>query len=429
MGRAALERPSRSTKDARVANPEHVDVAVRGAAEIVQWRDMHPGAVLDLAGAPLAGARLRSANLSHADLSTANLDGADLHGANLRGAKLRRAALPGADLSDADLNGADLSEAVLSRADLSRADFRGADLSAADLGGAFAIDTEFEGSRLVRVNLESAHLTRARFVESDLTDAIVENCIVTDTVVERLRGRPKPPKVLWFDDEPRTLITDDNVMLVFNDPETPLAPDRARTFFVEPRTLELVWERSFSAAAVLAYSAFQSACRSTGGWPEDVRFVADIVRSGRTVFVYEAPRRGRLFSRLRAVLEPFRLAELVDWEKTAAAWTKGTGEAVRAERPERHEQRRRLAGLLQSYEGFADNIPVELRTGGQRVAIEFRAMPVSEPHGIGSGASTGTVEFDATSAELPQPGAPLVLSIHLAPGNSDAGTVRFAGAH
>ncbi|HUG91040.1 MAG TPA: pentapeptide repeat-containing protein [Planctomycetaceae bacterium] len=413
-----------------MAHPDHVHVAAGGAAEIAQWRDMHPGVVLDLSGAMLSRVRLGPANLSGADLTGACLDEADLRGANLRGAVLRRASLCGADLSDADLNAADLVKAALPGADLSRADFTAADLSDADLSEAIAIDAEFTGSVLARVILTSAHLTRARLIEADLSDAIVENCVVSDTLVQGLRGRPLPPEVLWFDDEPRSLVSDTGVMLLLNDAETPVPPERARTFFLEPQTVELAWERSFSDAAVLAYAAFEAATRATGGWPADVRFLGGAVRQGRMVFLYEAPAVGRIVASLRALLEPFRLAEFVDWEKTASSWARAVGDQVRTDRPGGHAERRRLAALLQPFEDFADNLPVSIHANGQRVAIEFRATPISEPAGLAGGASSGTIEFGDDEVAAPPPGPELVLSIQLTPAGADtAGVcVRFVGA-
>ena len=410
-----------------MANPDHVEVAAGGPAEIAQWRDMHPGVALDLSSAVFPQGRFSAADLSGADLSGARLEGADLRGANLREALLRGATLERADLSDADLNGTDLREAVLTGADLSRADLSGADLSDADLSDVFAIDAEFTGSRLVRVNLVNAHLTRARFIEAELTEAVVENCVVTDTQVENLLGRPRPPQVLWFDRELQTLVTDSGVMLLLNDTDQPLSPDRAQAFFVEPQTVELVWERSFSDAAVLAYAAFQAAACAAEGWPRDVRFLAGAVRLGRMVLLYEAPQAADVVVHLRELLEPFVLADFVDWDRTAWAWSRATGETVSCGRPARHEERRRLAGLLRPFAGFADNIPVELRANGHRVALEFRARPVSEPT-VGAGMSSETIDFGNRPVGLPEAGHELALLIQLAAAESDGAgaTVRFA---
>jgi hypothetical protein len=415
-------------EESRVANPDHVDVAAGGPAEIAQWRDMHPGVALDLSSAVLAQARFSAADLSGADLSGANLEGADLRGANLRGAVLPGASLERADLSDADLNGADLRQTMLTGADLSRADLSGADLSDADLSGVFAIDADFTGSRLVRVNLSSAHLTRAQIVDAELTDAVVENCIVTDTHVQRLRGRPRPPEVLWFDREPQALVTDSGLMLLLNDADQPLPADRAQAFFVEPQIVELVWERSFSDAALVAYAAFQAAARLAEGWPRDVRFLAGAVRLGRMVLLYEAPRAADVVMHLRELLEPFMLADFVDWDKTARAWSRATGESVSFGRPVRHDERRSLAGLLRPYVGFAENIPVELRANGQRVPIEFRAKPVSEPSGLGAGLTSETIDFGNRPVGFPEAGHELMLSIRLAAAQHESAgpAIRFA---
>ena len=41
-----------------MADPEHVEVVMRGAAAIAEWRQENPGVVLDLSGARLAVADL-----------------------------------------------------------------------------------------------------------------------------------------------------------------------------------------------------------------------------------------------------------------------------------------------------------------------------------------------------------------------------------
>ena len=56
-----------------MADPEHVEVVMRGAAAIAEWRQENPGVVLDL-----SGANFRYANLRGADLVMASLTGADL---------------------------------------------------------------------------------------------------------------------------------------------------------------------------------------------------------------------------------------------------------------------------------------------------------------------------------------------------------------
>lgn len=408
-----------------MSDSEHFDVVARGAAEIAQWRDMHPGVTLELSGAELGGARLDSADLSGADLSGACLDGADLRGANLCRATLRQASLASADLSDADLTDADLSGAALQSADLSRADLAGSNLSDADLSGVFAIDADFTRARLNGSNLTSAHLTRARLIEADLTDAIVENSVVSGTVVERLQGVPRPPDVLWFDDEPRRLVTESGVLLVLNDPQTPISLDRARSFFVEPQQVELVWDHSFSDPAILAYSSFQAAARAAGAWPEDVRFLAGVVRFGRMVFLYEAPRAAAVVAALPTLLEPFKQAEFVDYHKLAKVWSRLTGETVAVERAALDERLRRAAHRLRGYTGFAENLPVEVRTTGQCAAFEFRAKAIEGPATLGSSHSSATVEFDVANAHPPAPGAGLRISVQLTESGAESSTVEF----
>ena len=62
-----------------MADPEHVEVVMRGAAAITEWRQENPGVVLDL-----SGANFRYVNLRGADLILASLTVADLSGAHLR---------------------------------------------------------------------------------------------------------------------------------------------------------------------------------------------------------------------------------------------------------------------------------------------------------------------------------------------------------
>ena len=151
-----------------MANAEHVEVVLQGAAAVAEWRRQNPEARLDLSGADLAkadlsAADLAAADLSGADLSWAHLTGAVLTRADLRGAVLRRADLTGANLRGADLAGADLSGADLAKADLSgavlrRANLTRADLTKAGLFWAHLMWADVAGARLGEARLGSTSL-------------------------------------------------------------------------------------------------------------------------------------------------------------------------------------------------------------------------------------------------------------------------------
>ncbi|MCP4640232.1 MAG: pentapeptide repeat-containing protein [bacterium] len=109
-----------------MANKKHVELVMRGAEALNQWRLSDDGRAPDLRGAHLSGAHLRGANLSWANLSWAHLSGAHLRGANLSWANLSGANLSWANLSGANLSGANLSWANLREANLSGANLSGA---------------------------------------------------------------------------------------------------------------------------------------------------------------------------------------------------------------------------------------------------------------------------------------------------------------
>jgi len=66
-----------------MANPEHVEIVLRGADAIREWREKNPGVQLDLSAARLVGSKLSEADLSEADLGMADLSGTDLRKATL----------------------------------------------------------------------------------------------------------------------------------------------------------------------------------------------------------------------------------------------------------------------------------------------------------------------------------------------------------
>jgi hypothetical protein len=123
-----------------------------------------PGAVVDLRGADLQGARLSNASLTLADLRDVDLSGAELWFANLQGANLEGANLSGAELwfanlQGANLEGANLTEAELTGVVLHQANLRGANLKLADLEGADLRYADLEGALVTE-----AQLAQARYV-------------------------------------------------------------------------------------------------------------------------------------------------------------------------------------------------------------------------------------------------------------------------
>jgi len=156
---------------------KHVAIASAGASAVRDWRDRHPGLVLDLSYASLANADLRSVDLQECNLFRADLFGARCEGASFRGADLRMAYI-----SETDLTGADLRNANLWGADLSMdAMVGGTCLRDADLTGAQLGDALFRGSTLVGTVLDAADLRGCLFADSDLTGLSCEGASVGRT--------------------------------------------------------------------------------------------------------------------------------------------------------------------------------------------------------------------------------------------------------
>ena len=123
-----------------MSNREHLDIVLRGACAVDEWRHAHPAERLQLAGVHLQGAVFDGYNLSRAVL-----DGADLRGCSFRGTDLSESWMRRADLRDADL-----TRAVLHRANLAGADVRDADFSSAQMYRCVMRDaTVNDGTRFV----------------------------------------------------------------------------------------------------------------------------------------------------------------------------------------------------------------------------------------------------------------------------------------
>jgi hypothetical protein len=104
-----------------MANPEHLEILMRGVEVWNKWRNENPDVVpslrhADFQGKELDGVDLKWADLKQADLSKSNLSGAELVGANLSSANIREANLYWTILIEAYLMGSDLSGANLNKA-------------------------------------------------------------------------------------------------------------------------------------------------------------------------------------------------------------------------------------------------------------------------------------------------------------------------
>jgi len=164
-----------------MADPEHLEVVLKGSKAIALWRKNHPRERFDLSNADLSGRDLSRANLHHANLRKANLFNtnlyqASLYRANLNHADLSQANLSGAIMSMANINGAHLVGARLSGARLLQAMLAGsnlssADLSKANLSRAFLLFADFVGANLSEANLSEAVLSETRLMEANLSAA------------------------------------------------------------------------------------------------------------------------------------------------------------------------------------------------------------------------------------------------------------------
>lgn len=147
-----------------------------------QFWQGHPGSVLDLKGADLAGlslggrkflngdlqgADLRGCGLANCDFTDAKLQGAHLDKANLTDARLVKADLANATLSGAILSKTHLGEATLDGIDISDLTFKECDLQQASckrvIGNA---KTVFKTCVLAYANFTGAVLNGAQFLES-----------------------------------------------------------------------------------------------------------------------------------------------------------------------------------------------------------------------------------------------------------------------
>jgi uncharacterized protein YjbI with pentapeptide repeats len=244
----------------------------------------------DLRRAKLIEADLRESDLSGANLSSADLRESDLRGANLRGAHLIETYLSGADLRESDLRGANLRgahliEANLSRAKLIESDFIGTYLSSADLSGA---------------DLSGANLSLARLIRCKLDDAIFDEADVTECHILETFGRPKPPRLLRFQDR------------------SPLTGEDAWYFFNPPAIVEVYLTEILTDEELGAFH-FHLGDMRRQGVGIGVHLTGEREESGGTVLRFQAPTYAEIYDVLPVLLKPFRMSRAIDWPKTYEA--------------------------------------------------------------------------------------------------------------
>jgi hypothetical protein len=135
--------------------------------------------------------RRREAGEGIPDLVDADLIEANLAMANLAMASLLKANLAMANLAMTSLLKANLAMANLFEATLARANLRGADL-------------------------RGANLSLARLIRCKLDDAIFDEADVTECHILETFGRPKPPRLLRFQD--RSPLMGEDAWYFFNPP-------------------------------------------------------------------------------------------------------------------------------------------------------------------------------------------------------------------
>lgn len=205
-----------------MANSEHLQNLMEGAAAWNQWRIENPDVEVNLSKADIRDAELPGVNLSHADLrgcnlvdvdfQNANLESANLTGANLSGAKLVQASmananlentkLAGVDASDADLSATKLvrcnaTDAILMRVTLRQANCRDAhltgvnfalsDLGQADFRDSVLEQSIFEASDLIGIDLRRCRLNSTSFIDANLTMARLRRAQLANAVFEKAK--------------------------------------------------------------------------------------------------------------------------------------------------------------------------------------------------------------------------------------------------
>ena len=174
-----------------MANPDHLAKLNEGVEAWNQWREEHPGILVDLSSADFGGTDFTGANFSRsklvdtcfdkADLSEATLKDAVATRASLKEARLIRAVLSNSDFRDADISNALLYEARLSFTNLPRTNLKKANLDWTDLRSANLSQANLEEASLYGGNLNSAILTEACLNGAYLHEATLVNAVLNNS--------------------------------------------------------------------------------------------------------------------------------------------------------------------------------------------------------------------------------------------------------
>lgn len=159
-----------------MANPEHIDLVMKGKEALALWKIQNPNQRLDLTDANLSSTNLIDAVFMDADLMRANLAGANLRGALFHNADLTQAILTNAKLFQAEFAGAILCKANLDESDLTQANFLTSNLIGATLRGSTLLMASFQGA-----NLNKSDMTKTDFNAVLLQDTELEGTILTDS--------------------------------------------------------------------------------------------------------------------------------------------------------------------------------------------------------------------------------------------------------
>jgi TIR domain/Pentapeptide repeats (8 copies) len=175
-----------------MANPEHVEIVMRGVRAVADWRAENEFGGLDLAGArfdkrSMEGINLAQANLTDAVFLNISLKGANLANTDCSGARFELCDLESTTLGGAKLAGADvlrcfaldanlactvLSNACLRGTDLSGASLAKADLRCTNFEQAWLFGTKFYGSDFIQSQFHGAKMSGAIFGDVDLSGAV-----------------------------------------------------------------------------------------------------------------------------------------------------------------------------------------------------------------------------------------------------------------
>jgi uncharacterized protein YjbI with pentapeptide repeats len=174
-----------------MANPEHLDIMMKGVKTWNEWRDNHPKIAPDLIFADLILNNLRDANLKDVNLRNANLEGASLNYANLTYADLRNANLINADLESANLicvdfnytklNCTKFNGAILGRTTFANTDLRGAI-------GLEAVNHHFPSE----VGVSTIYLSNGQIPE-----VFLRGCGLSDTLIEYIPSLLNDPLLFY----------------------------------------------------------------------------------------------------------------------------------------------------------------------------------------------------------------------------------------